>query len=369
MEIKLYSRMLQKGWWIILLAALFAFAASLGISYLSKPQYQAVASFIITPSLSILESKDVVNSLDTLDRRSVVVTYAEVMNSERILKNAEQFLELSPNDLFDYTLQAVVLPDANVLELTVEGPNPALAAELANTIGYQTILFSGNLNMSFDINFLDAASVPLIPFSPQPLRDAGISFVLGAFIGAFLAILSEQISIPLETYRQRLGMDNATGAYNNRYLRKLLEKELIKDPEGLFSMAIIELSGLEDLKETLPTSELQYLLQKATSILRNELRGNDIIGRWAEISFVILLPSTPFYAAKITLDRIYQALSEDITLSALDTKIDLAPYIGGAVYDGNISAKDLIDKAEDSLEQARVSSGNPVLLWEMKNPS
>jgi len=367
MEIKLYFRMLQRGWWIILLAALFALTVSLGISYLTTPRYQAVSSFIITPGTT-LEGKDVVNSLDTLDRRSVVVTYAEVMNSEKVLNNSAQFLQLSPANLIDYTMQAVVLPDANVLELTVEGPNPVLAAELANTIGFQTILFTSSLNMTFDINFLDSAGVPEIPVSPQPLRDAGIAFVLGAFIGAALAVLSEQIRIPLEAYRQRLRVDSATGIYNNRYLRQVLEEELTKDPDGVLSIGIIELNGLQDLKETLPPSGLLDLLRKVTGILRKELRGNDIIGRWNEISFAILLPTTPGNAAKVTLDRIYQALSNGVFLNAFDATIDLDPYIGGAVYSNKISAKELIDTAEESLEQARTSSDNPVRLWEMNNP-
>lgn len=367
MELKLYLQMLWKGWWIVLLTALVAMFASLTYSFLTTPQYQAVARFIITPSTS-LEGNDVVNSLNTLDRRSVVVTYAEIMNSGRILDNSEDFLQLLPGSLNDYIVQAVVLPDANVLELTVEGVNPGLTAELANTIGYQTILFTSSLNMTFDLNFLDTASIPESPVSPRPLRDAVVAFVLGAVVGAALAIVSEQVRIPLETYRQRLRVDSTTGIYNSRYIRKLLEEELTKDPNGTLSIGIIELSGLQDLKETLPPSGLQYLLREVTSILHKELRGNDIIGRWNDVSFVLFLPTTPGNAAKVTLDRIYQALSGDVTLSVFDTTINLDPYIGGAVYSNDISAQELIDKAESSLEQARASNDIPVRLWEMNNP-
>lgn len=360
--------MLKRGWWIILLVALIAMSASLALSYLAVPKYRATARFIITPGTSITEGRDVINSLDTLDRRSVVATYAEVMNSERILINSANFLNVASTQLEDYTFQAVVLPDANVLELTVTGPSPKVAAELANTIGYQTILFTSGLNMSYDINFLDTAAEPVIPFSPQPARDAGIALVLGAILGAALAIVSEQIRIPLEAYRQRLRIDSTTGVYNKRFFRQVLEDELTKDPDGVLSIGVIELSGLQDLKETLPPSGLQYLLKKVTGILRKELRGNDIIGRWNEVSFAVLLPTTPGAAAKRTLDRIYQALSESVTLSAFDATIDLEPIIGGALYSSNISAQELIEKAENSLEQARSSVDSPVRLWEMNNP-
>ncbi len=360
--------MLRRGWWIILLAALIAMSASLGLSYLATPQYQAIARFIITPGISITEGRDVINSLDTLDRRSVVATYAEIMNSERILAKSADFLQVNSAQLEDYTFQAVVLPDANVLELTVTGPSPKVAAELANVMGYQTILFASGLNMSYDINTLDTATAPLVPFSPQPARDAGIALILGAILGAALAIVSEQIRIPLETYRQRLRIDSTTGVYNSRYFKQVLEDELTKDPDGVLSIGLIELSGLRDLKETLPPSGLQYLLKKVTGVLRKELRGNDIIGRWNEDSFAVLLPTTPGAAAKRTLDRIYQALSESVTLSAFDATVDLEPLIGGALYSSNISPQELIEKAENSVEQARASSDSPVRLWEMNNP-
>jgi diguanylate cyclase (GGDEF)-like protein len=360
--------MLKRGWWIILLVALIAMSASLGISYLAVPKYQATARFIITPGTSITEGRDVINSLDTLDRRSVVATYAEVMNSERILNKSAEFMQVSPAQLVDYTFQAVVLPDANVLELTVTGPSPSAAAELANAIGFQTILFTSGLNMSYDINVLDSATAPLVPFSPQPARDAGIALVLGAVLGAALAIVSEQVRIPLETYRHRLRIDSTTGVYNNRYFRQILEDELTKDPDGVLSIGLIELTGLQDLRETLPLSGLQYLLKKVTGILRQELRGNDIIGRWNDTSFAVLLPTTPGAAAKRTLDRIYHALSESVTLSAFDATVELEPLIGGALYSSNISAQELIDKAENSIEQARASSDSSVRVWEMNNP-
>ena len=110
MEIKLYFRMLQRGWWLILLAALVAVSASLTYSYLATPQYQSTARFIITPGSLLTSDGDartVVDGLDTLDRPSVVATYAEVMNSRRILAEAIGYLQLQNIDILKYDIQAV----------------------------------------------------------------------------------------------------------------------------------------------------------------------------------------------------------------------------------------------------------------------
>ena len=113
MEIKLYFRMLRRGWWLIVLAALVALSASLALSYLATPQYQAAARFIVTPGSLLTGGGDigaVVDGLDTLDRPSIVATYAEVMSSRRILAEALGYLQLQNLDTTKYTIQAVVLP-------------------------------------------------------------------------------------------------------------------------------------------------------------------------------------------------------------------------------------------------------------------
>jgi len=360
--------MLQKGWWIILLAALVAVAASLTVSFLTTPQYSATARFIITPSPSLKTSVEVINSLNTLDRASVVATYVEVMNSDKILADSLAFLNVSPDAIKDYTVQAVALPSSSVLELTITGSDPKLAAELSNAIGQQTILFSTSINFILAINFLDAATQPITPISPRPLTDAGIALMLGLIAGASIAVVSEQIRIPLEAFRQRTRLDSVTGVFNGRYFRQVVEEEIAKDVDGELSVGIIELTGMKDLMDSLPPSGLQFLLNKVTGILRKELRGNDIIGRWNDISFSVMLPATPSVAAKRTYDRIYQALSQEITLSAFGVAVNLDPHIGGAVYSNVITAQDLLVKAESSLEQAYAGSQNHVFLWELNTP-
>lgn len=368
MEIKLYLRMLQKNWWLILLTAMVALTISLGISYVSTPQYRATARFIINPVFS-LDANDVVDSLDTLDRRSVVATYVEVMKSNRVLFKAVDLIALNAITVQkEYTIQAVILPDSSVLELTITGPEPKTVSDLANEIGNQTISFTKSLNQVYALNFLDFALPATEPFSPQPIRDAGLALVLGLASGAVLAILSEQVRIPLDAYRQRLRLDQVTGVFNNRYFASLLEDELANQPDEVLSLGVVELHNLEELFEIVPPAGLQSLLRKVTGILRRELRGNDVIGRWSEVSFILMLPETPNTAAVRTFERIHQALLEPIALSQYGITVNLNPHIGAAVYSDNISSKELIGKVESSLEQARRDSDKPIYVWEMNNP-
>ena len=368
MEVKLYFRMLQRSWWVILLVAITAVAVSLVLSYLAVPQYAVSARFIITPGSSLITGRDVVSGLQTLDR-GIVATYVEIMNSRRIFSETLVSLKISEADIKnDYTILAVELPNSSVIDLSVIGPNPEVAADLANTIGYNAINFARGLNSVYDINVLDTAVPAKGPFSPQPLRDSAVALGLGVLVGGLLAILSDQIRIPLESYRQRMRIDNVTGVFNSRYFTSLLEGELAGHPEEVLALGVVELTGLEDLLDTLPPAALQWVLQNITETLRNELRGHDVIGRLSENTFVVMLPATPPVAASRTFGRICQALSSPVRLPQYGVTVEFDPHIGGAVYSNNISSHDLLEKAKNSLDQARRDNTNPIYVWEMNNP-
>jgi len=355
MEIRLYLQMLLRGWWMIILTALVALAASLGISYLAVPQYNATARFIINPGATLTSGMDVVRSLDTLDRPSVAATYVEVMNSKRIFDDSINTLGLNPDDpaLADYLVEAVVLPSSSVLQLTVSGPNPKVVAQMANMIGNQTINYIKRVNSVYNMEFLDVAAPPTDPFSPQPLRDASMALALGGVAGAVLAILSEQIRMPIEALRRRSNLDQVSSAFNRRYFERRLEEEQARSQTGDIGLGLIQLEGLIGLTETLPTILAQQVFHEVTRRLRNELRGNDIVGRWGEVEFAVMLPSTPATAAERTLSRIRTALSDPIFISQTKESVHLHPYTAVTVSQPDEPVADLVERAEEKLVESR----------------
>ena len=367
MEIRLYMRMLTKGWWIIALTTLVAVNAALIASYLTTPMYVANARFVVSPSPELLGG-DIVDSLATLDKRSIVSTYAEFLNSRRIYLDALQVLRIQEDAMSGYTIQTVVLPDANILELSVSGPDPQLATLVANTMGQRAINYISLIYRAYDISFLDPAVVPTSPVSPQPVRDTGLALALGVIGGMAIAILSEQIRVPFESFRHRLRVDSITGINTNRHFRSLLQKALSDRPEDILSVGIIDLDGLRDIMDTLPQPAIHHILRSATDVLRRELRGNDVIGRWTDSSFIVMLPSTVGAAARRIFDRIFLVLSQPVSMEQYDISINLDPRIGGAVYSNDITYEELLEKANTAAEQSRRSSNSYINIWEMKNP-
>ncbi len=106
---------------------------------------------------------------------------------------------------------------------------------------------------------------------------------------------------------------------------------------------------------------MRDLLHKVTDILRRQLRGNDIVGRWSRSSFSLLLPGTPGAAATRTMERIRQALTEPIAIEATNESVSLEPCIGITErLKEDEPSKLLIERAENALEQARQSEKKTV---------
>jgi diguanylate cyclase (GGDEF)-like protein len=218
------------------------------------------------------------------------------------------------------------------------------------------------------MNFLDMAAAPSEPFSPQPLRDAGLAAVIGIVLGAVLAILSGQIQTPLDTYRQQMRIDKQTGVSNARYFRTLVEKEVSEYPGEEMSIGIVRLNGLTDLIATIPPSATQRLLRTVRDKLKKELRGNDVIGRWDETSFIIMLPVTSAASTRRIFDRVYRSLVPPVNIDQYNLEVTLDPRIGGSVYSTSLSAEEVLGRAEAAVEDARKDGSRPIYVWDLKSP-
>lgn len=352
MEIRFYFKIIQRGWWIILVSTLVAINVSLVYSYyFTTPMYEAVARFIVSPNMQNTESRDLVNSLEALDKRSIISTYAEVLNSHQIIESTMELLRESPNDFRGYSTSVTVVPDANIIRFSVKGPDPDVAALLANSIGQHAIDYVKNLYVIYDIDFLDKALVPGDPYQPQPAQDAGLALMVGLVLGVGLAIFKDQITGTIGKLGERNMLDVESTAFTRAYFERRMRQEVINQPSSVLTFGVIHLLGIQEIYDSLPQAYVNQILRKVTETLKYQLRGNDIVGRWSQLEFSILLPSTDGVSAMNRLERIRELLNQPISLegeSGIDIVLD--PRIGFADRQGGESINVLISQVEKALE-------------------
>ncbi len=355
MEIKLYLRMLQRSWWIVVLTALAAVGAALVASYLATPIYQSTARYIVSPNPEFLKNGvdyNLIYSLDTLDKRTIITTYAEVLNSPRIYNDTIQALKLAPRDVSDYTYSAVVLPSTNIIEFSVQGSDPQRVAAITQLMGQRAVSYVESLYQVYDMGLLDPAAVGIQPVSPKPLRDAGVALVVGVVLGAGLALLNELLRTPFRNFLERRTLDEESLA-----LHRLTFENNLKDVALLsnkdFCLCLVQLEGFRDYVDLLPQASRETVLRHVTQVLREQLRGNDLVGRWGTLDFSVLLSGTTGDAALNTMNRVRRALSTPIKLDVSEEDLCLDPKIGIAQYQVGESDLALINNTSRALDLAK----------------
>lgn len=349
-----------------MLCPLVTMAVALTFDYMSKPTYASTARYVVSPDAAIGAS-DVLDSINILDKRSIVTTYAAVLNSDTIFTQSIVDLKLDPVQVEGYLRSAIVLPETNVLEVTVEGSDPQLTMIVANSIGKQAISYIDGLNQGFNIRVLDPAQMSTTPISPDPVRDVSLAIVFGVVLGVSLAIVREQLISPIETFLKRNTIDQDSGVFTRHYFDQKTDEMLARSALiGYHTLGLVYLDGLVDFLGVIPKPLEEHVLRQVAKILNSELRGNDMIGRWDNSTFSVLLPGTPIKAAMVTFGRVQTLLSVPISLGDSEM-IELKPKIGLAERSENETSSTLRKNAERALEQA--SFGNTNLVSYMSEKS
>jgi capsular polysaccharide biosynthesis protein len=224
MEINIYLRALQRGWWIIVLVMLAAMNFSLLISYLTPPVYETSSRFVVSPNAAVYSNSwDIVSSLDTLDRRSIINTYKELLASPSVYGTNPEIQKMNPEELTSqYQIVAVVVPDTNILKLNVEGPDPNTVVLIAQAIGHEALDYINKLYPVYNFSVLDQPEIPTEPIRPEPVKNAGLALVVGAILGTGLAFSREQLQYSFERLRERSVIDPVSSAYNRTFFERPL---------------------------------------------------------------------------------------------------------------------------------------------------
>jgi capsular polysaccharide biosynthesis protein len=191
-----YLRALRRGWWLALLVVLAAVAVAWVLSSRGRPLYRASASLVATPSTEIVDPGDALDAIETLERRTIVATFAKIPSAPEVRESAARRMGVEPREIRYYWIGASVLPNTNVIRIDVVGPDPDRAAEVADAVAAATRREARSLYGVFTLRRLAGAQPAREPERPDPPRAAAVAGVLGLFLGALAALA-------LEAFRSR----------------------------------------------------------------------------------------------------------------------------------------------------------------------
>jgi len=191
------------------------------------------------------------------------------------------------------------------------------------------------------------------------LRD-GDQIKIGRAILKFLEGGSVETSYHEEIYRL-MTYDGLTGVHNKRYFHETLEREVsrCKRYGRVLSLIVFDIDLFKSVNDTYGHIAGDAVLRQLASLVRVNIRREDIFARVGGEEFALILPETQGPEASAVADKI-RKLVEASEFSFDTITIPVTVSLGVGSLDPADSAESLFAKADANLYRAKQAGRNRV---------
>ena len=179
----------------------------------------------------------------------------------------------------------------------------------------------------------------------------------------YQARLSEELSSSFQRLEKTSILDDLTDALNRRHFNERLELELerAKRYDLPLSLLMIGLDNFKSVNDMHGRRVGGFVLKELVRHFKSMMRGVDIVGRYGDEKFALLLPNTEIEGAKRTAERIRTNIAthtfvKDNYSGRLTINVGVASFKAGEIPTG----KELIKEADDKLSKVKEEEHNRV---------
>jgi capsular polysaccharide biosynthesis protein len=185
---------LKKRMWLIAIITLIAMAVSGTISYfVLTPIYSASTQLLVNQAKS---EQPAYNPGEIQTNLQLINTYNVIIKSPRILDIVREELDLDmTTDQLNSKITVGSQTDSQVVAITVQDPDPNMAADIANTTAN---VFEKEISKIMSVNNVSILAQAEVkenpaPVKPQPLLNIAIAMVVGLMAGVGISFLLEYL--------------------------------------------------------------------------------------------------------------------------------------------------------------------------------
>ncbi len=156
-------------------------------------------------------------------------------------------------------------------------------------------------------------------------------------------------------------VDPLTGAYNRREIGGIAEREALRAARyhHPLTVMLLDLDGLGAINAAQGVAFGDTVLQTFSDMCAHTLRSVDVLGRWSDNEFIVLLPETPLDGAQIIADRLRRQTATLTFGGVADVRVTVS--IGLTQYrDSEVALEGAMARAEGALTEAKRGGRNRI---------
>jgi diguanylate cyclase (GGDEF)-like protein len=162
-----------------------------------------------------------------------------------------------------------------------------------------------------------------------------------------------------EKFEQEAKLDYLTGLANRREMYRILETEIkrIDRYGGTFSLILFDFDQFKDTNDKYGHEVGDKILQKASILIQEKLRQQDVCARWGGEEFLVIQPEGSAEGVFHCAERLRKALVDNPLMYG-SVKINISISLGIALYRKGESLEECLLRADKSLYAAKAGGRN-----------
>jgi diguanylate cyclase (GGDEF)-like protein len=171
-----------------------------------------------------------------------------------------------------------------------------------------------------------------------------------------------------QTLRQPALTDRLTGLYNQHYFAEDLHRQfaLARRYTNPLGCVMMDIDLFRDFNTRYGEPTGDWMLQGVASLVKQNVREVDMIARYGEEEFVILLPMVDMNGAAVLAERLRTLIEEHLWENSSFGKLHITVSLGvaGIPTQGIETAERLVACADKALRRAKANGRNRVEIYE-----
>ena len=157
-----------------------------------------------------------------------------------------------------------------------------------------------------------------------------------------------------QTILENAKKDGLTGAFNRISIMDFIDEQIRQNDGSTFTVLMFDIDKFKEVNDRFGHVKGDIALKTLSSVTQNVIRDHDLLGRYGEDEFIILLPKLNLAEGKLVAERLLGKIQ-----NTKDPHFTIS--VGISVYpeDGE-SVTELIQKADRGLYRSKEKGGNSI---------